>query len=131
MAGHSKWANIKHRKAKQDASRGKLFTKFIRELTTAAKLGGGDAASNPRLRAVVEKALSVNMTRDVINRAIQRGAGGEDNDDLIEITYEGYGVGGVAVIVETMTDNLNRTVPDVRHCFTKTDLNKGTHGSVS
>src|SRR3990167_6629636 len=113
MAGHSKWANIKHRKAKQDASRGKLFTKFIRELTTAAKLGGGDAASNPRLRAVVEKALSVNMTRDVINRAIQRG------------------VGGVAVIVETMTDNLNRTVPDVRHCFSKTDGNLGTNGSVA
>lgn len=131
MAGHSKWANIKHRKAKQDASRGKLFTKFIRELTTAAKLGGGDAASNPRLRAVVEKALSVNMTRDVINRAIQRGAGGEDNDDLKEITYEGYGVGGVAVIVETMTDNLNRTVPDVRHCFSKTDGNLGTNGSVA
>ena len=128
MAGHSKWANIKHRKAKQDASRGKLFTKFIRELTTAAKLGGGDAASNPRLRAVVEKALSVNMTRDVINRAIQRG---EDNDDLKEITYEGYGVGGVAVIVETMTDNLNRTVPDVRHCFSKTDGNLGTNGSVA
>ena len=126
MAGHSKWANIKHRKAKQDASRGKLFTKFIRELTTAAKLGGGDAASNPRLRAVVEKALSVNMTRDVINRAIQRGAGGEDNDDLKEITYEGYGVGGVAV-----TDNLNRTVPDVRHCFSKTDGNLGTNGSVA
>ena len=99
MAGHSKWANIKHRKAKQDASRGKLFTKFIRELTTAAKLGGGDAASNPRLRAVVEKALSVNMTRDVINRAIQRGAGGEDNDDLKEITYESYGVGVVVFIV--------------------------------
>lgn len=131
MAGHSKWANIKHRKAKQDASRGKLFTKYIRELTTAAKLGGADAASNPRLRAVVEKALSVNMTRDVINRAIQRGAGGEDNDDLKEVTYEGYGVGGVAVIVETMTDNLNRTVPDVRHCFSKTDGNLGTNGSVA
>ncbi|AVH14406.1 YebC/PmpR family DNA-binding transcriptional regulator [Acinetobacter indicus] len=131
MAGHSKWANIKHRKAKQDASRGKLFTKYIRELTTAAKLGGPDAGSNPRLRAVVEKALSVNMTRDVINRAIQRGAGGEDNDDLKEVTYEGYGVGGVAVIVETMTDNLNRTVPDVRHCFSKTDGNLGTNGSVA
>jgi YebC/PmpR family DNA-binding regulatory protein len=119
MAGHSKWANIKHRKAKQDASRGKVFTKYIREIVTASRLGGPDAASNPRLRAVVEKALSVNMTRDTINRAIQRGAGGEDNDDLKEVTYEGYGVGGVAVIVETMTDNLNRTVPDVRHCFLK------------
>lgn len=131
MAGHSKWANIKHRKAKQDASRGKLFTKYIRELTTAARLGGPDAGSNPRLRAVVEKALSVNMTRDTINRAIQRGAGGDDNDNLKEVTYEGYGVGGVAVIVETMTDNLNRTVPDVRHCFTKNDGNLGTNGSVS
>ena len=131
MAGHSKWANIKHRKAKQDASRGKVFTKYIREIVTAARLGGGDAASNPRLRAVVEKALSVNMTRDTINRAIQRGAGGEDNDDLKEVTYEGYGVGGVAVLVETMTDNLNRTVPDVRHCFSKTNGNLGTAGSVS
>ncbi|MDR0236023.1 YebC/PmpR family DNA-binding transcriptional regulator [Acinetobacter sp.] len=131
MAGHSKWANIKHRKAKQDASRGKVFTKYIRELTTAARLGGPDVGSNPRLRAVVEKALSVNMTRDTINRAIQRGAGGEDNDDLKEVTYEGYGVGGVAVIVETMTDNLNRTVPDVRHCFSKTNGNLGTAGSVA
>lgn len=131
MAGHSKWANIKHRKAKQDASRGKIFTKYIREIVTASKLGGGDAATNPRLRAVVEKALSVNMTRDTINRAIQRGVGGEDNDDLKEITYEGYGVGGVAVLVETMTDNLNRTVPDVRHCFSKTNGNLGTNGSVA
>lgn len=131
MAGHSKWANIKHRKAKQDASRGKVFTKYIRELVTAARLGGAEVASNPRLRAVVEKALSVNMTRDTINRAIQRGAGDEDNDDLKEITYEGYGVGGVAVIIETMTDNLNRTVPDVRHCFSKTNGNLGTAGSVA
>ncbi|MBF7682435.1 YebC/PmpR family DNA-binding transcriptional regulator [Acinetobacter sp. B5B] len=131
MAGHSKWANIKHRKAKQDASRGKVFTKYIRELVTAAKLGGPDPQANPRLRAVVEKALSVNMTRDTINRAIARGAGGEDNDDLKEVTYEGYGVGGVAVLVETMTDNLNRTVPDVRHCFTKTNGNLGTSGSVA
>lgn len=131
MAGHSKWANIKHRKAKQDASRGKIFTKYIREIVTAAKLGGADVASNPRLRAVVEKALSVNMTRDTINRAIQRGVGGEDNEDLKEVTYEGYGVGGVAVLVETMTDNLNRTVPDVRHCFTKTNGNLGTAGSVA
>ena len=131
MAGHSKWANTKHRKAKQDASRAKVFTKFIREIVTAARLGGGDAAANPRLRAVVEKALTANMTRDTINRAIQRGVGGEDNDDLKEVTYEGYGVGGVAVIVETMTDNLNRTVPDVRHCFSKTDGNLGTNGSVS
>ena len=131
MAGHSKWANIKHRKAKQDASRGKVFTKYIRELVTAARLGGPEVASNPRLRAVVEKALSVNMTRDTINRAIQRGAGDDANDDLKEITYEGYGVGGVAVIIETMTDNLNRTVPDVRHCFSKTNGNLGTAGSVA
>ena len=131
MAGHSKWANTKHRKAKQDASRAKVFTKFIREIVTAARLGGGDAASNPRLRAVVEKALAANMTRDTVNRAIQRGVGGEDNEDLKEVTYEGYGVGGVAVIVETMTDNLNRTVPDVRHCFSKNDGNLGTNGSVS
>ena len=131
MAGHSKWANTKHRKAKQDASRAKVFTKFIREIVTAARLGGGDVASNPRLRAVVEKALVANMTRDTINRAIARGVGGEENDDLKEVTYEGYGVGGVAVIVETMTDNLNRTVPDVRHCFSKTDGNLGTNGSVS
>src|SRR5690606_19232464 len=123
MAGHSKWANIKHRKAKQDARRGKVFTKYIRELTTAAKLGGPDTASNRRLRAVVENALSGTMTDDVINRVIQRGAGGEDNGDLKEVTYEGYGVGGVAVIVETMTDNLKFTVPDVRHCFSKTDGN--------
>jgi YebC/PmpR family DNA-binding regulatory protein len=131
MAGHSKWANTKHRKAKQDASRAKVFTKFIREIVTAARLGGGDVASNPRLRAVVEKALVANMTRDTINRAVARGVGGEENDDLKEVTYEGYGVGGVAVIVETMTDNLNRTVPDVRHCFSKTDGNLGTNGSVS
>lgn len=131
MAGHSKWANTKHRKAKQDANRAKVFTKYIREIVTAAKLGGGDAASNPRLRAVVEKALSVNMTRDAINRAVQRGAGGEDNDDLNEVTYEGYGVGGVAVLIETMTDNLNRTVPEIRHCFNKTNGNLGTNGSVA
>ncbi len=131
MAGHSKWANTKHRKAKQDASRAKVFTKFIREIVTAARLGGGDVASNPRLRAVVEKALVANMTRDTINRAIQRGVGGEENADLKEVTYECYGVGGVAVIIETMTDNLNRTVPDVRHCFSKTDGNLGTAGSVA
>lgn len=131
MAGHSKWANIKHRKARVDASRGKLFTKYIRELVSAAKQGDPDPAKNPRLRAVVEKALSVNMTRDTINRAIQRGNGNEENDNLKEITYEGYGVGGVAVLVETMTDNINRTVPDVRHCFTKTGGNLGTSGSVA
>lgn len=131
MAGHSKWANIKHRKARVDASRGKLFTKYIRELVSAAKQGDADPAKNPRLRAVVEKALSVNMTRDTINRAIQRGNGSDEADNLKEISYEGYGVGGVAVLVETMTDNINRTVPDVRHCFTKTGGNLGTSGSVA
>jgi YebC/PmpR family DNA-binding regulatory protein len=131
MAGHSKWANIKHRKARQDASRGKLFTKCIRELVSAAKQGDPDPAKNPKLRGVVEKALSINMTRDTINRAIARGAGNDEADNLKEITYEGYGVGGVAVIVETMTDNINRTVPDVRHCFTKTGGNLGTTGSVA
>ena len=131
MAGHSKWANIKHRKAKQDASRGKLFTKYIRELVSASKQGDPDPAKNPRLRAVVEKALSVNMTRDTINRAIQRGAGSDEADNVKEITYEGYGIGGVAVLVETMTDNINRTMPEVRHCFSKTGGNLGTTGSVA
>lgn len=131
MAGHSKWANIKHRKARQDAVKGKVFTKYIRELVSAAKQGDPDPAKNPRLRAVVEKALSVNMTRDTINRAIQRGAGGGDQDNMSEITYEGYGVGGVAVIVETMTDNVNRTVGEVRHAFSKHGGNLGTTGSVS
>lgn len=131
MAGHSKWANIKHRKARQDASRGKVFTKYIRELVSATRQGDPDPAKNPRLRAVVEKALSVNMTRDTINRAIQRGAGNNEADNLKEITYEGYGMGGVAVLVETMTDNINRTVPEVRHCFSKTGGNLGTTGSVA
>ena len=131
MAGHSKWANIKHRKARQDASRGKIFTKYIREIVSAAKQGDPDPAKNPRLRAVVEKALSVNMTRDTINRAIQRGAGGGESDNLSEITYEGYGLGGVAVIVETMTDNVNRTVGEVRHAFSKHGGNLGTSGSVA
>lgn len=131
MAGHSKWANIKHRKAKQDASRAKVFTKYIRELVSAARQGDPDPAKNPRLRAVVEKALSVNMTRDTVNRAILRGVGGGDNDNMAEITYEGYGVGGVAVLVETMTDNVNRTVPEVRHAFSKNGGNLGTSGSVA
>lgn len=131
MAGHSKWANIKHRKARQDASRGKVFTKYIRELVSAAKQGDADPAKNPKLRAVVEKALSVNMTRDTINRAIQRGAGNSESDDLKEISYEGYGVCGVAVLVNTMTDNINRTVPEVRHAFSKCGGNLGTTGSVA
>ena len=130
MAGHSKWANIKHRKAKQDAAKGKIFTKIIREIVSAAKSGDPDPASNPRLRAILEKANAANMTKDVIKRAIERGAGGGDNDNMEEITYEGYGVGGVAVIVETMTDNVNRTVGEVRHAFSKNGGNLGTSGSV-
>jgi YebC/PmpR family DNA-binding regulatory protein len=131
MAGHSKWANIKHRKARQDAVKGKVFTKIIREIVSAAKQGDPDPDKNPRLRAVIEKALSANMTRDTINRAVARGTGGGDNDNTEEVSYEGYGIGGVAVLVETMTDNLNRTVSEVRHAFTKHDGNLGTSGSVA
>ena len=131
MAGHSKWANIKHKKAKVDAQRGKIFTKLIRELVTAAKLGDPDPANNPRLRAAVEKSMSANMTKDTIKRAIERGAGGGDNDNAHEITYEGYGVAGVAVLVETITDNVNRTVSEVRHAFSKNNGNLGTSGSVA
>lgn len=131
MAGHSKWANIKHRKARQDAAKGKVFTKYIREIVVAARMGGPSEADNPRLRAIVAKALTANMTRDIINRAIQRGAGGDDDKKLDELTYEGYGVGGVAVIVETMTDNVNRTVAEVRHAFSKNGGNLGTNGSVA
>lgn len=131
MAGHSKWANIKHRKERQDAKKAKVFTKYLRELTVAARMGGPSEADNPRLRAIVAKALTANMTRDVINRAIQRGAGGDDDKKLDELTYEGYGVGGVAVLVEVMTDNLNRTVGDVRHAFSKNGGNLGTNGSVA
>lgn len=131
MAGHSKWANIKHRKARQDSVRGKIFTKVIREIVSAAKQGDPDPDKNPRLRAAVEKALSVNMTRDTINRAVERGAGSGDNDNMDDVNYEGYGVGGVAVLVETMTDNLNRTVSEVRHAFTKNEGNLGTSGSVA
>lgn len=119
MAGHSKWANTKHRKAAQDAKRGKIFTKIIRELVTAARLGGGDPASNPRLRAAVDKALSNNMTRDTLNRAIARGVGGDEDANMETIIYEGYGHGGTAVMVECLSDNRNRTVAEVRHAFTK------------
>ena len=131
MAGHSKWANIKHRKAKQDAAKGKIFTKIIREIVSASKGGDPDPANNPRLRAVLEKANAANMTKDVIKRAIERGQGGGEGDNVQEITYEGYGVGGVAVIVETMTDNVNRTVGEVRHAFGKHGGNLGTSGSVA
>ncbi len=131
MAGHSKWANIKHRKAAQDAKRGKIFTKLIRELVVAAKIGGGSIEDNPRLRAAVDKALGANMTRDTINRAVARGAGGDDEANMDEITYEGYGPGGVAVLVECLTDNRNRTVSEVRHAFSKHGGNLGTDGSVA
>ena len=131
MAGHSKWANIKHRKAGQDAKRAKVFTKLIRELTVAAKLGGEHVADNPRLRAAVDKALGANMTRDTVDRAIARGAGTADNDNLEELVYEGYGPGGVAILIETLTDNKNRTVAEVRHGFSKFGGNLGTSGSVA
>ncbi|WP_017445956.1 YebC/PmpR family DNA-binding transcriptional regulator [Gayadomonas joobiniege] len=131
MAGHSKWANIKHRKAAQDAKRGKIFTKLIRELTVAARAGGSDVTTNPRLRAAVDKALSNNMTRDTIDRAIKRGAGELDGQVLEEITYEGYSAGGAAVLVECMSDNRNRTVSEVRHAFSKCGGNLGTDGSVA
>lgn len=131
MAGHSKWANIKHRKAKQDAKRGKLYTKLIREITVSAKLGGGDPNANPRLRAALDKALIANMSRDVIDRAIKRGAGGMEGENVEEVRYEGYGPGGVAVIVDCMTNNRNRTVAEIRHAFTKCGGNLGTDGSVA
>lgn len=130
MAGHSKWANIKHRKAKQDAKRGKLYTKLIREITISAKLGGGDPDANPRLRAALDKALGANMSKDVIDRAIKRGAGGMEGESVEEVRYEGYAPGGVAVIVDCMTNNRNRTVAEVRHAFTKCGGNLGTDGSV-
>ena len=114
MAGHSKWANIQHRKGAQDAKRGKLFTKLIREITVATRMGGGDAAANPRLRAAIDKALSGNMTKDTIERAVKRGSGDDDGAALDEIRYEGYGPGGTAVMVDCMTDNKNRTVAEVR-----------------
>lgn len=131
MAGHSKWANIQHRKGKQDAKRGKLFTKLIREITVAARLGGGDASANPRLRAAIESALANNMTKDTIERAVMRGSGGMEGESLEEIRYEGYGPGGVAVMVDCMTNNRNRTVSEVRHAFSKAGGNMGTDGSVS
>ncbi len=131
MAGHSKWANIQHRKGAQDAKRGKLFTKFIREITVAAKEGGSDAANNPRLRAAIDKALSGNMTRDVIERATKRGAGELEGVSYEEIRYEGYGPSGIAIMMDCLTDNRNRTVAAVRNVFTKRGGNMGTDGSVA
>ena len=131
MAGHSKWANIQHRKKAQDAKRGKLFTKLIREITVAARMGGGDPDANPRLRAAIDKALGANMTKDTIERAIKRGSGAAEADNYEEIRYEGYGPSGVAVMVDCLTDNRNRTVSEVRHAFTKAGGNLGTDGSVA
>ncbi len=131
MAGHSKWSNIQHRKGAQDKKRAKIFTKIIHEVTIAAKSGGADLASNPRLRAAVEKANGANMPKDNISRAIKRGAGGDDDINMLEIRYEGYGTNGVAVIVDCLTDNKNRTAAAVRHAFSKCGGNLGTTGCVS
>ena len=132
MAGHSKWANIKHKKAKEDKKRGKIFTKLIREITVSARMGGGDSDANPRLRAAVMDAMANNMPKDTVKRAVDRGAGaGGDGANIEEILYEGYGAGGVAVMVYCMSDNRNRTVSEVRHAFTKCGGNLGTDGSVA
>jgi len=131
MAGHSKWANIQHRKGRQDAKRGKLWTKLIREVTVAARAGGADPDTNPRLRLAWDKATDANMPKDTIQRAIARGAGGADGDNYEEVRYEGYGIGGAAVIVDCMTDNRTRTVAEVRHAFSKHGGNLGQEGSVA
>ena len=131
MAGHSKWANIQHRKGRQDTKRGKIFTRLIKEITVAAKLGGGDIGGNPRLRLAVDKATDQNMPKDTIQRAIQRGTGGLDGANYEEIRYEGYGLNGAAIIIDAMTDNRVRTVAEVRHALSKHGGNLGTDGSVS
>ena len=131
MAGHSKWANIQHRKKAQDAKRGKIFTKLIREITVAARIGGSDISSNPRLRLAVDKGLGANMNKDTIDRAIKRGAGELEGMEYEEIRYEGYGAGGTAILVDCLTDNRNRTVSEVRHAFSKHGGNLGTSGSVA
>ncbi|MBN9231384.1 MAG: YebC/PmpR family DNA-binding transcriptional regulator [Legionella sp.] len=131
MAGHSKWANIKFRKGVQDAKRGKIFTKLIREITVAARMGGGEESANPRLRDAVKKALTNNMKRDTIDNAIKRGVGGQDGEAMVAMRYEGYGPGGIAVLVDCLSDNKNRTVSEVRHAFTKNGGNLGTDGSVA
>ena len=131
MAGHSKWHNIQHRKGAQDAKRGKVFTKLIKEIVVAAKMGGGVIENNPSLRAIIDKALAANMKRDTIDNAVKRGAGDLDGDNYEEVRYEGYGLGGTAIMVDCLTDNRNRTVADVRHAFSKHGGNLGTDGSVS
>src|SRR5512137_960332 len=131
MAGHSKWANIQHRKGRQDAKRGKIFTRLIKEITVAARLGGGDPNGNPRLRLAMDKAFDNNMPKDNVERAIKRGTGDLDGVNYEEIRYEGYGIGGAAVMVDCMTDNRTRTVADVRHAFAKHGGNLGTDGSVA
>jgi len=131
VAGHSKWANIQHRKGRQDEKRGKIWTRIIREITVAARAGGGDLSANPRLRLAVDKALTANMTRDTIDRAIARGVGAGEGENVEELTYEGYAPSGVAIIVEAMTDNRNRTAAEVRHAFNKCGGNLGTDGSVA
>jgi len=131
MAGHSKWANIKHRKAAADAKKGKVFTRLIKEITVAAKLGGGDPGTNPRLRLAMDKAREANMTKDSVQNAVKRGSGQLDGVSYEEVRYEGYGVGGAAVIVDCLTDNRTRTVAEVRHAFTKNGGNVGSDGSVA
>ncbi|MGZ3182227.1 MAG: YebC/PmpR family DNA-binding transcriptional regulator [Telluria sp.] len=131
MAGHSKWANIKHKKAATDAKRGKIWTRLIKEITVAARMGGGDINSNPRLRLAVDKAADANMPKDNVTRAIQRGSGGLEGVNYEEVRYEGYGIGGAAIIVDCMTDNRVRTVAEVRHAFSKYGGNMGTEGSVA
>ena len=131
MAGHSKWHNIQHRKGAQDAKRGKVFTKLIKEIVVAAKMGGGVIENNPSLRVVIDKALAANMKRDTIDNAVKRGAGDLDGDNYEEVRYEGYGLGGTAIMVDCLTDNRNRTVADVRHAFSKHGGSLGTDGSVS
>ena len=131
MAGHSKWANIKHKKAANDKKRGKLWSKLIKEVTVAARQGGGEVSANPRLRLAIDKAKAGNMPNDTIDRAVKRGAGGEDNGHFDEIRYEGYAPGGIAILVDCLTDNRNRTASEVRHAFTKHGGNLGTDGSVA
>ncbi|MBY0345253.1 MAG: YebC/PmpR family DNA-binding transcriptional regulator, partial [Neisseriaceae bacterium] len=128
MAGHSKWANIQHRKGRQDARRGQIFTKLIKEITVAARMGGGDVALNPRLRLAIDKAFDANMPKDNVQRAIDRGTGNLEGVEYLECRYEGYGLGGAAVLVDCLTDNKTRTVADVRHAFSKFGGNLGTDG---